>query len=303
MPVKQFPWLADIERTVRAKVDLPADEPGQVGWSWDAEFSQACNDEYLHLWERLSSLDRDFGLTWDDTVTAMAGAETTDLPVAVRSLRKVFKLDAAGKVCGQVDFVTLDQSDGCTNCCDGAGMYLPDTNQIRWLAPWEAAQPLRLVFNGHPVPLAHGCCSENGGAASLTLALHESLEDDAYNGLLLRLAEGPGAGAERALTDYVGNTRIASINPATPFTVSPTTRTRYTSRPNLRMDAKNPFVYGVTARLLEKLQDERWIEYSERRETYLRNFQTAAMLTSKHEAFYTRDGSETGGHGDPAWTL
>lgn len=300
MAVRTFPWLADIERTVRTKLDLPAGEAGRAPFDFNAEFLQACNDSYLYIWERLSSTDRNFGITVDDTVTATADAEFTDLPATVRALRKVQRLDAAGKVCGVVDVVSFDQQGSNASGHEGAGLYLPDSNQIRWLEPFNSAQRLRLIFNEQPVTLIHGCISAVGGATTAPLGPHESIEDNLYQTLSLHLYEGPGAGDTRTISSYVGRTRIATVSAA--FSAVPTIRTRYTSRPRLRYDAKDSFIYSVASRMLEKMRDERWLEYAERRETHLRHLSTAAMLTAREAPLPTRDASATGGHGDPYWS-
>jgi hypothetical protein len=297
MAVRNFPWLADIERSVRTKLDLPIGQPGRSAFDFNAEFVQACNDQYLYIWERISSTDRNFGIAIDDTVTASAGVEFTDLPATVRALRKVQRLDSQGKVQGPVDVVTFDQQYTNQPGCEGAGLYLPDSNQIRWLEPFKAAQKLRLVFSEHPVTLFHGCCSGVGGATTIPLATHESVEDSLYVAGQIYLYEGPGASDLRTGSGYVGRTRILTVSVA--FTTTPTIRTRYTSRPKLRYDTKDAFSYGVAARMLEKMQDERWVEYSERRETHLRHLTTAVMLTEREEPLHTRDASVTGGHGDP----
>jgi hypothetical protein len=299
MAVRTFPWLADVEKIVRGKLDTHAGVPGQGAFDFDKEFLAACNDQYLYIWERLSSTDRNFGITFDDTLTVTADAEYTDLPATVRSLRKVQKLNSAGKVCGAVDVVTFDQQTSSESLSEGAGLYLPDSNQIRWLAPWRAAQKIRLVFNEQPVMLIHGCAASIGGVKALPLASHECIEDDMYNGQVYYVHEGPCAGDTRTVSDYTGLTRI--VTPTVNHSTIPTTRTRYTSRPKLRYDARDAYIYGVASRMLEKMQDERWIEFSERRETHLRHLTTAAMLTAREAPLYTRDASDTGGHGDPAW--
>jgi hypothetical protein len=303
MAVKAFPWLADIEPIVRSKIDLPVNEPGTRNFDFNAEFVAACNDQQLYIWERLSSTDRNFGLVFDDTVTATKDAEYTDLPAAVRALRKVQKLNTAGQVCGVVDFATIDEQDD-SHSGEGSGMYLPDSNQIRWLKPWDKDQPLRLVYNEQPPHLAHGCCSAVGGLTTAQLGAHESIEDDILNGLQLLIYSGPGAGEKPTIASaagsYVGRTKVATFTVA--MTTATTMKSKYTCRPKLRYDTKDAFIYGVASRMLEKMRNEKWFEMSERREAHLRHLTTAAMLTSRESPLYTRDDSETGGHGDPFWT-
>ena len=97
MPTKLFPWLSDVERAVRRKVDQPSDEPGQPTWALE-EWNQTFNDSQRHIWERISSMDRNFGVQIDSTITAASGAQTTALPSNLRAVRKVYETNAAGKV-------------------------------------------------------------------------------------------------------------------------------------------------------------------------------------------------------------
>ncbi len=58
-----------------------------------------------------------------------------------------------------------------------------------------------------------------GAAASITLDAGASATDDAYNGMVLRITGGTGAGEIRRIFDYVGSTKVAT--PARDFATAP----------------------------------------------------------------------------------
>lgn len=53
--------------------------------------------------------------------------------------------------------------------------------------------------------------AQGGGASSITLAAAASSADDAYNTMTVRITGGTGAGQERRIIDYVGATRVATV--------------------------------------------------------------------------------------------
>lgn len=69
--------------------------------------------------------------------------------------------------------------------------------------------------------------AEAGAAGSITLDADAapSSSDDAYNGALVTIISGTGAGQTRRVTDYVGSTRVASTAPA--WTTNPSTDSYY----------------------------------------------------------------------------
>lgn len=62
----------------------------------------------------------------------------------------------------------------------------------------------------------------------ITLDAGASTVNDAYNGQVLTITYGPGAGTKTVITDYVGgSTRQATVSPAIPATALPTSGSRY----------------------------------------------------------------------------
>lgn len=53
--------------------------------------------------------------------------------------------------------------------------------------------------------------AQAGGAADITLDAGASATNDAYNGMLIQILAGTGAGQSRVITDYVGATKVASV--------------------------------------------------------------------------------------------
>jgi uncharacterized protein len=67
--------------------------------------------------------------------------------------------------------------------------------------------------------LAHNGASQGGDASSITLATSASGRDDAYTGMQIEITSGAGRGQVRKIRDYVGTTRVATVDPA--WTVPP----------------------------------------------------------------------------------
>jgi hypothetical protein len=296
MPAKLFPWLSQVERAVRRKVDQPADEPGQPTWALE-EWWQAFNASHRFIWERISSMDRNFGINIDDTLTAQAGAQTTALPGDLRVLRKVFAMDAA-RTCEQAVIRTASFDELGGWCAGEAAVYRPTENDLYWAKAPKQDIPLRVVYSANPPALPHGCIRKFTSGTNLTLASYESDDDLDYVDLGtdgLYLAEGRGCGAMPTPTAYDGCTKVLTINAG--VTVDDTTK--YTSRPKLPVDAYDAYLYDVCARLVEKTQDERWNEFVAEREAKLRAMATALSSLDRQETLYTRDDMEMGSHGDP----
>ncbi len=53
--------------------------------------------------------------------------------------------------------------------------------------------------------------AQAGAGTTITLAATASATDDAYNGHIVVLVSGTGAPAARAITDYTGSTRVATV--------------------------------------------------------------------------------------------
>jgi len=56
--------------------------------------------------------------------------------------------------------------------------------------------------------------AQAGGASTITLDASASATNDYYNGALITIIAGTGAGQSRVITDYVGSTTVATVNKA-----------------------------------------------------------------------------------------
>ncbi|AZV57913.1 hypothetical protein [Clostridium sp. AWRP] len=54
--------------------------------------------------------------------------------------------------------------------------------------------------------------AQAGGANTITLPSTFSTTDDAYNGLVISVDSGTGAGQQKTITDYVGSTKVATVD-------------------------------------------------------------------------------------------
>jgi hypothetical protein len=294
MPAKEFPWLHEVELEVRAKIDENRGEPGQPKWS-RAEISHAFNAEHRYLYERISSMDRDFNLLVDDTITVAAGDETTALPDGIRVLRSAFELDGNGEVKRAVDVGAWHEMNGS---CDREALYRPYPQaELFWLNKPSGPLTLRIVYGAHPPHLFHGCAQASG---NLTLAVDsfEPRSDDEGIGRDILIYEGDGEGSVRTVSDYRGDDQEITVTAS--FSPLPTSRSRYTSRPDLPPDAKDAFVYGVCARLVEKFRDARFQEFTMQRMEKLNSAFTALNTLDRRGPLETYD-VDCFGHGDPDW--
>ena len=56
--------------------------------------------------------------------------------------------------------------------------------------------------------------AQAGASTTITLAAGESATDDFFNGMLVRITGGTGSGQVRRITDYVGSTKVATVDSA-----------------------------------------------------------------------------------------
>ena len=74
-------------------------------------------------------------------------------------------------------------------------------------------------------PIVHSGTAQAGAAATITLAAAASATDDYYNGMKVRLTGGTGSGQIRTIVDYVGSTKVATVD--SNWTVNPDATTTY----------------------------------------------------------------------------
>lgn len=96
------------------------------------------------------------------------------------------------------------------------------------------ASAFRCWYVGTPPDLTYGTASA-GGASTITLqaaddtvapwGLGASGDDDYYNRTWIVITSGTGAGQRRRISDYVGDTKVATVSPA--WSVQPTNASLY----------------------------------------------------------------------------
>ena len=104
---------------------------------------------------------------------------------------------------------------------DMPGMYrldLPDgvvdTEGLVHLLLHGAANmvPCPIRINCRPNMFGHRGLAQAGASGSITLHTNASSTDDFYNGALVVVTGGTGVGQVRRITDYVGSTRVATVD-------------------------------------------------------------------------------------------
>lgn len=290
-----FPWLSEVEQVVLAKIDQKRSEPGDPGVG-DDELNHVFNAEHRYLWERLSSMDRDFGITVDDTVTVSAGDQTTALPTDLRVLRQVYQL-RGGEVCRLIEVGSWHELQGS---CHREALYQPDAGspQIYWVKKPTSDMTLRLVYGAYAPHLFHSCVL-SAGSTTVALPTYETSTDSSGVSRNILVDQGPGAGQERTVSSYSGADREITVSAAFSSGL-PTSRSHITSRPALPPDFFDAFVYGSCARLVEKYQDMKFAEFTAQRAEKLQAAYTALNTLDRRGPLETYDMDDFG-HGDPDW--
>ena len=80
----------------------------------------------------------------------------------------------------------------------------------------------------------HFGTAQAGNSSTITLATGASAVDDYYTTGLVYISSGTGSGQYREITNYVGATRVATVNTA--FSVSPSATSNYTVGPKVNID-------------------------------------------------------------------
>lgn len=111
---------------------------------------------------------------------------------------------------------------------------------------------LQLKYERRPVPLGFGTAAA-GAASTITLASSPTVGstsglDDYYNGSEIEIVSGTGAGQVRRISDYVGSTRVATVDTA--WDTTPTAASVYSLLPPFGMEARNAILYGAAANLV-----------------------------------------------------
>ncbi|MEA3366094.1 MAG: hypothetical protein U9Q79_10700, partial [Candidatus Hydrogenedentes bacterium] len=75
----------------------------------------------------------------------------------------------------------------------------------------DVDSPIPVAYERAMPMKAESGAAQGGGADSITLAASASAEDDHYNGMLLKITSGAGAGQAQVIKDYDGSTKVATF--------------------------------------------------------------------------------------------
>jgi hypothetical protein len=292
------PWLSTFAKRVQTKLDQPETDPGQLTWSFDEEFSQAADGALRYTWERLSSLDKNFGMTINTALSVTAASRTFALPTDCRMLRKVVEIDGAGAEISGGEIVMGTWED--LGASERMAVYQQDVKQLYFMRVPTRSYSVKVIYGREPLPLAYGT-AQSVGATSMALAAHERDEDDAFNAQTFRIRSATtGQGQTKAASDYDGVTRTITVTAWSPV---PTGVVKYDTKPDLPTDATDFFLYDICGRMAEKLQDERLVlSFQNEREKHLAHFQQAASSYERRSPLLIRDAYGDVGFADPADT-
>jgi len=302
-----FPLLSDCAAEIWRKLDQPEDETGQLTWDPDIELNQAFRSEFRYLWDRISALDRSWGVKVS-TVSVTAGTRAVVLPTDCHKIREVWELRG--------DKEDINHASGRWDQLGQAEYtfkYRPDLRELYYLKSPTASVTLRIVYYYTPPELFHSRVQEDGTRVGPTgttytytgtLGSQESTENGRLVGRDAYAYGGTGAPGIGAVTAWNGVTKQVTVTVDTSdsdysdYGSAWDGTTLLTCRPELPKSAYDAFIYGCCARLLDKLDDDGWRIFEARRERSLAQLATDVMQLEMTDPIQTND-STSGSHGDP----
>lgn len=122
--------------------------------------------------------------------------------------------------------IDVAQQTGVTGDAAGCGSYVALLDTVN-----------SVLLHAVPETEEHGGTAQAGGASTITLASGASAVDDNYNGFVLEIESGTGAGQVKKISDYVGSTKVATVDSA--WSTNPDATSVYTiyGRPVLVSDS------------------------------------------------------------------
>lgn len=94
--------------------------------------------------------------------------------------------------------------------------------------PETIAFPKIIIELPDTVPIANTGTAQAGGTNTITLASGASSVDDFYNGMQVEITSGTGSGQKKIINDYVGSTKVATVD--SNWTTSPNATSVYRVR-------------------------------------------------------------------------
>ncbi len=294
MALWEAPWLSDTIRQVTDSLDqIESDFVAETFTT--PEIVRQAVLEHEQLITELSLEDEFYNVTTSN-LSVTVGASSLSLPSDCKNVLAVYKLDSAGN-CERDPIPFSDQHEWGHHQDDPRGVLVlqPLAGTLKVLGDITSATTFELVYEQYQPPPCHGI-AQGGDSTTLTLAAHESDEDDIYNGLTIRIYSGTGAGQEREISDYDGSTKVATLSSSwttTPVGDSSASPSLYTSRPSgLPREAANAFKYGLESRLAQRLSDEEYQSRMRDRALAIETYLNAVSARSRQRVDVMRNDGE-----------
>lgn len=216
--------------SIRAQARRAVDEATAEFWSnddIDESYELACNE----IWSEVTLRSQDLTMR-TTTISVVSGTELYSLPDEILRVRRVCRLSTDGVTVETILRPMRSMNDprgiGSTASLANTGFgYYLEGYQIGFRPKPTSAWTAQLKYTPHHPSPTTGTASA-GSATTITFASAADARDDYYNGVLVTVASGTGSGQTRRLTDYVGSTRVATVDA---WTTTPDSTSVYATEP------------------------------------------------------------------------
>jgi hypothetical protein len=189
-------------------------EGSASNWS-DDDLVGHLNDAYGEVYGQQQALFEDFCIE-QYSFNIVSGQSEYDLPSDCKKLRNVefYYQDRYYRV-PRVRFTDRlkYQNNVLPASHPGLFHYCVLGNQIILVPEPDTAvtNGIRLTYNPHSGELAEGIVQSGCTATTLVMDSYAANDDDAYNNMEVAILSGTGAGQVREITDYDGQTKVATV--------------------------------------------------------------------------------------------
>ena len=159
--------------------------------------------------------------TSSKTITITSGTQEYDVPTDSIQVRAMERVDTANGDYNIYPISINDRRNLATNRNASYPVLAPRLAYF-WgmefgLVDYQAGGSVRVLYIKR-LPRLHYATASAGGATSITLPSSVTLgsnpsnEDNYYNGAKIRIISGTGAGQRNTISDYVGSTRVCTVD-------------------------------------------------------------------------------------------